>query len=76
MESNPSKREGVRTAGMRACVYLFAHMQSMCVCLSEQKMAVLRPGRSCEYGKPIGLADYHKICPTTSGRHSDSHVFG
>ncbi|KAM3625467.1 uncharacterized protein V6R79_012512 [Siganus canaliculatus] len=45
---------------------------------SEEKrtMAVPQPGRSCEYGKPIGLADYHKICPMTSGRHSDSHVFG
>lgn len=39
-------------------------------------MAVPQPGGSCEYGRPIGLADYHKICPMTSGRLSDSHVFG
>lgn len=74
MESKTVAREGCgQRAGVRVCLRSPTYM---CVYVSEQKIAVPQPGRSCEYGRPIGLADYHKICPMTFGRHSDSHVFG
>lgn len=37
-------------------------------------MSVLQPVRSCEYDRPIGLADYHKMCPMNFGRYSDIDV--
>lgn len=72
MESKPVAREG---CGQQACVCVCARMYD-CVCASEQRMAVLQLGRSCEYNRPIGLVDYRKICPYDPRKHSDSHVVG